>query len=182
MPLLNRNNLMTTGMVSKATGAAPRTVAKWIDAGLLRGHRIPGSGDRRVRRAELIRFCRAHDIPICDGPYRALVAAADPSLRARLAAAVAAEGLEVAQAASLWDAGALYSAGQFPVVVLDFALGRAEAAAIARGIDAAKSLVVGIACEDHAGIDPHFDEVYRLPFDAALLAERVRRALEDGEL
>ncbi len=43
---------------------APRTVSKWFDTGKLRGYRIPGSRDRRIPIDQLIRFMRAHDIPL----------------------------------------------------------------------------------------------------------------------
>jgi DNA-binding NarL/FixJ family response regulator len=38
-------------------------VSKWFDRGQLKGYRIPGSGDRRIPRAELLRFMKVHNIP-----------------------------------------------------------------------------------------------------------------------
>lgn len=48
----------TTGKIAKLCEVAPRTVSQWIDKGLLRGYRIPGSQDRRVRKEELVKFLR----------------------------------------------------------------------------------------------------------------------------
>lgn len=48
--------VLTCGKVAAIFKVAPRTVAKWIDTGTLRGYRLPGSKDRRVHRAELIRL------------------------------------------------------------------------------------------------------------------------------
>jgi hypothetical protein len=59
-------NVLTTGDVAAICKVAPRTVAKWIDSGALRGYRIPGSLDRRVPLKHLIEFCRQWHIP-CDG-------------------------------------------------------------------------------------------------------------------
>lgn len=51
-------DIMTTGELAKLARVAPRTVAKWFDSGRLRGFRIPGSTDRRILRADAIRFLR----------------------------------------------------------------------------------------------------------------------------
>lgn len=59
-----RKNVLTTGEVAKLCNVAPRTVSKWFDAGRLRGYRIPGSKDRRIPIDHLIRFMRAHGIPL----------------------------------------------------------------------------------------------------------------------
>jgi len=46
----------TTGQIAKICDVAPRTVSHWIDRGLLKGYRIPGSSDRRVHREQLLKF------------------------------------------------------------------------------------------------------------------------------
>lgn len=58
--------MFTTGQVAKICKVAPRTVTKWIDAGRLKGYRIPGSNDRRVPREHLVEFMRDHGMPIGD--------------------------------------------------------------------------------------------------------------------
>jgi len=57
-------DVLTTGEVARICKVAPRTVSKWFDAGQLRGYRIPGSKDRRIPLAQLVRFMRAHGIPL----------------------------------------------------------------------------------------------------------------------
>jgi excisionase family DNA binding protein len=57
-------DVLTTGEVAKICNVAPRTVSKWFDSGSLRGYRIPGSKDRRIPVSELIKFMRAHGIPL----------------------------------------------------------------------------------------------------------------------
>ncbi|MFN9969658.1 MAG: helix-turn-helix domain-containing protein, partial [Phycisphaerae bacterium] len=56
--------VLTTGEVAKICNVAPRTVSKWFDSGSLKGYRIPGSRDRRIPTSELIRFMKAHNIPL----------------------------------------------------------------------------------------------------------------------
>ncbi len=58
------NKTLTTGQVAKMFDVAPRTVSKWVDSGLLKGYRIPGSGgDRRIPVSEVMKFVRKNDIP-----------------------------------------------------------------------------------------------------------------------
>lgn len=59
-----QKDVMTTGEVAKICNVAPRTVSKWFDSGQLRGYRIPGSKDRRIPIASLIRFMKQHNIPM----------------------------------------------------------------------------------------------------------------------
>ena len=58
-----RKDVLTTGQVAQICNVAPRTVTKWFDSGQLKGYRIPGSRDRRIPTAELIRFMKEHNIP-----------------------------------------------------------------------------------------------------------------------
>src|SRR5712691_9293364 len=57
-------DVLTTGEVAKICSVAPRTVSKWFDSGQLNGYRIPGSKDRRIPTASLVRFMKHHNIPL----------------------------------------------------------------------------------------------------------------------
>ncbi len=59
-----QKDILTTGEVARICNVAPRTVSKWFDSGQLRGYRIPGSKDRRIPLNSLIRFMKAHSIPL----------------------------------------------------------------------------------------------------------------------
>lgn len=59
-----QKDILTTGEVAKICNVAPRTVSKWFDSGQLRGYRIPGSKDRRIPLNALVRFMKAHHIPL----------------------------------------------------------------------------------------------------------------------
>lgn len=54
---------LTTGVIARLTGVAPRTVSKWIDGGLLVGYRIPLSKDRRVEVSDLRTFMNLQGLP-----------------------------------------------------------------------------------------------------------------------
>ncbi len=69
-------DVLTTGEVAKICNVAPRTVSKWFDSGSLKGYRIPGSKDRRIPVSQLVRFMKAHGIPldgIMSGRTRVLI-------------------------------------------------------------------------------------------------------------
>lgn len=57
-------DVLTTGEVAKICNVASRTVSKWFDSGQLRGYRIPGSKDRRIPVSALVKFMKAHNIPM----------------------------------------------------------------------------------------------------------------------
>src|SRR5262245_30435323 len=58
--------VFTTGQVAKICKVAPRTASKWFDSGRLKGYRIPGSQDRRIPRAQLIKFLEQHRMPLVE--------------------------------------------------------------------------------------------------------------------
>ena len=62
--MAKQKDILTTGEVAKICNVAPRTVSKWFDSGQLKGYRIPGSKDRRIPMPALLRFMKAHHIPL----------------------------------------------------------------------------------------------------------------------
>jgi excisionase family DNA binding protein len=61
---MKHKEVLTTGDVARICNVAPRTVSKWFDTGKLRGYRIPGSRDRRIPVNQLVKFMRAHGLPL----------------------------------------------------------------------------------------------------------------------
>lgn len=105
-----RKTVFTTGEVAKICNVAPRTVSKWFDAGHLRGYRIPGSKDRRIPVDHLMRFMRAHGIPLNGletGALRVLVFDTDAAfIRAIRQAFATHEDYELVTAENALEAGA----------------------------------------------------------------------------
>lgn len=54
----------TTGQVARICGTSARTVSKWVDSGRLKGHRLPGSEDRRVYESDVVAFLEAHKMQV----------------------------------------------------------------------------------------------------------------------
>jgi two-component system, OmpR family, response regulator RpaA len=160
---VNDGHAYTTGDVARLCAVAPRTVAKWVDAGFLKGWRVSGSGqpddDRRVAHDELVRFLTEHGMTDSLARLGATPAALTVLL-CGLADALAvalfhAAGPGVALRSPLPNLLALgYAlAGPFPggaCAVLDASLGRGECLAAGRWLatHAVSVRLVGLCGED----------------------------------
>ena len=156
--------IFTTGQVAKICKVAPRTVSKWFDSGRLRGYRIPGSQDRRIPREHLIRFLKEHGMPLGEledeAMGKVLLVGADARVRGDLDEVMSNDEFKIEVAASGFEAGIQAESLHPDCVVVDFVM-----------------VLIGLLSdEDNAsGFDRTlFNETFRKPFDAALLAERIR--------
>jgi len=177
--------IFTTGQVAKICKVAPRTVSKWFDSGRLRGYRIPGSQDRRIPREHLIRFLKEHGMPLGELEDEAmgkiLLVGADGPVRASLDDMMGGDEFKIEYAASGFEAGIQAESLHPDCVVVDFGMGRQEAVMIAqnlrRNAEYTDTVLIALLSEEDsvAGFDnTAFSETFRKPFDAALLAERIR--------
>lgn len=107
----SKQDILTTGEVARICNVAPRTVSKWFDNGQLRGYRIPGSRDRRIPLDQLVRFMKAHGLPVNGletGQPRVLFVDSDSDLVELLRTALSEQGgYDVRVAASGFEAGAV---------------------------------------------------------------------------
>ncbi len=118
-------DVLTTGEVAKICNVAPRTVSKWFDAGQLRGYRIPGSKDRRIPRQQLIRFMKAHGMPlegIETGETRVLIVDNEPDLLALLQRALSEASYGVKTASGAFEAGAAAETFRPHAILVDVSL------------------------------------------------------------
>ncbi|MCA9113919.1 MAG: helix-turn-helix domain-containing protein [Planctomycetaceae bacterium] len=177
--------IFTTGQVAKICKVAPRTVSKWFDSGRLRGYRIPGSQDRRIPREHLVRFLKEHGMPLGELEDEAmgklLIVGADQQVQSSLAEMISPEDFKLEHASSGFEAGIQAESLHPDCVVIDFAMGRNEALMIAQNLkknnEYTDTVLVGLLSDDDnaSGFDRTlFNETFRKPFDAALLAERIK--------
>ena len=121
-----KRDVLTTGQVAKICNVAPRTVSKWFDTGQLRGYRIPGSKDRRIPISQLVRFMRAHGIPLNGldgGTTRILLVDNKPDIMKALADSLEKDGrFEVRLAECGFDAGIIAEQFRPHVIFLDIML------------------------------------------------------------
>ena len=130
--------VLTTGEVAKICNVAPRTVSKWFDSGQLRGYRIPGSKDRRIPIDQLLRFMRAHGIPLNGldtGRRRVLILDRDTAICDALRRMLDSDGAyEIVTAASAIEAGAVAQTFKPHVMVVDVGLPDIDPATLLRFI------------------------------------------------
>ncbi len=131
-------NVLTTGEVARICQVAPRTVAKWFDRGELKGYRVPGSKDRRVPVADLIRFMREHGMPLDGldtGATRVLLVDSDSERRDTLAQTLSRQpSLEVQAAESAFGAGVAAARFNPHVIILEASTSKLREPALATAL------------------------------------------------
>ena len=55
---------LTTGEIAKLCDVNLRTVIRWIERGALKGFKLPGRGNNRVREEDFVAFLKEHGMPI----------------------------------------------------------------------------------------------------------------------
>jgi excisionase family DNA binding protein len=177
--------IFTTGQVAKICKVAPRTVSKWFDSGRLRGYRIPGSQDRRIPREHLIRFLKEHGMPLGELEDEALgkilLVGSDSMTRSSLDEMIANDDFKIEIAASGFEAGIQAESFHPDCIIVDFSIGKVEALQICQNLrrnsDFAKTILIALLPDDGSTISfdrSSINETFKKPFDAALLAERLR--------
>ena len=183
---MRRKDVFTTGEVAKICRVVPRTVSKWIDAGHLKGYRLPGSNDRRVPVENLIRFLKERGMPLRGLEdylrYRVLLVSVDATFDRLLRESLSKiEDYRFEYASSVFEFGTLVATMRPDVIVLDFSLGRRESIEIVRDLrkddDYAATLIIGLASEDETEpeqlLEYGFNVVFKKPLDVAIIAKRI---------
>ncbi len=186
---LGPNDVLTTGEVARICNVAPRTVSKWFDTGQLRGYRIPGSKDRRIPVQQLVRFMRAHGIPLGEldsGQTRVLLVDEDGELLSLLEQALSrTERYGVKTATSGFEAGAMAERFKPHVILIDVTLPDIDTAKIRRfllsndDLQATKLIATSGALTDgetQSLLREGFDSCLHKPFDV----RQVMLAIEDA--
>lgn len=124
-----KHGVYTTGELAEILRCSPKCITSWIDAGKLKGYRMPSTGgarpegDRRVPHLALLEFCEQYGVPLKTLTGGGVLLVGVP---ARLAS-------PDAMYADSWLAAGLAIERHRPgVVVVDLALGRGESIAAAR--------------------------------------------------
>ncbi len=184
-----RKSVLTTGEVAKLCNVAPRTVSKWFDSGQLRGYRIPGSKDRRIPLEHLVRFMRAHGIPLDGletGRKRVVLLDADRSLCDAIGVALTDDGgYEVTSAESAFEGGAACQEFKPHVLLVDVSLPDVAPNAISRFFrsrgDLQATCLIGMARalgegRGQALLQDGFDGYLEKPFDVRSLIRVIEEA------
>lgn len=180
--------VFTTGQVAKLCKVGRTTVAKWFDTGRLRGYRVPGSQDRRIPREYLIRFLKENGaFPEAlreledETTAKVLLVAQDQVMVEQIRRELTSDrSFRVAVASSGFDAGIQAESFCPDCIVVDFSIGRTEALQICQNLrrnsEFTNVILVALVPDDGSlAFDrSHINETFKKPFDASLLAERLR--------
>ncbi len=184
----SKRDILTTGEVARICNVAPRTVSKWFDNGQLRGYRIPGSRDRRIPLDQLMRFMKAHGMPIGGletGQTRVLIIDSDADLADLLRTALADQaGYEVHIAASGFEAGASVEQCLPHVILVDAGTADINPEAIVRFLRGKTELqdtrLVAMSgaltdAQRQTWLQMGFDDCLAKPFEIRQIIEMVER-------
>lgn len=187
MPI--EKDVLTTGEVAKICNVAPRTVSKWFDSGSLKGYRIPGSKDRRIPLSELVKFMRAHGIPLDglnSGRTRVLIVDDDAEVVDVLRRVLTEQtNYEIATATSAFEAGLACERSKPHVLLLDVHLGDDDAQKVARLVHSTDSLqmtkIIGMSgkltdAQAHGLRAQGFEGFLRKPFQVRQVVESIEAA------
>ncbi len=186
-------DVLTTGEVAKICNVAPRTVSKWFDGGKLRGYRIPGSKDRRIPLAQLVRFMRAHGIPLNgldSGITRVLIVEGDSDVAELLSIALARDaGYEVRTASTAFGAGGIAESFKPHIMLLDVGLpglsGRETVRCVRSRPDLATSRLIALTGQLKDGEDETlkqqgFDASLQRPFEVSRAVAAIEEVMPGG--
>jgi excisionase family DNA binding protein len=187
MPI--EKDVLTTGEVAKICNVAPRTVSKWFDSGSLKGYRIPGSRDRRIPANELMRFMRAHGIPLeglSSGRTRVLIADPEKDVVDTLARILTEQtSYEVRTATASFSAGMECERFKPHVLLLDMHMGDADARLLVEQVRRSENLqitkIVGMSGKLTDGQiqsmkTSGFDGFLKKPFQVRQLVDAIEAA------
>lgn len=177
--------LFTTGHIAKICQVAPRTVSKWVDSGLLKGYRVPGSQARRVRREDLIEFLKEHGMPLGELEDEArpkiLLVGVDTKTGDGIKT-ILGEDYRIISEPCGFSAGVKVNSLRPNCIIVDLLIERKEALRLVQSLrkreQYADTPILGLlsSAETHPDVSHAcFTETFRRPFDTALLAERIRR-------
>jgi len=175
----------TTGQVAKFCKVSPITIIRWIDSGQIKAHHLPGRGDRRVEKRDLLTFMRANDFPIPlqleSDVRRVLVVDDDGAVTRTLSLALFNAGFEVEVAKDGFMAGQLLETFHPSVMTVDLRMPGLSGIDVIRRIrdkkrlDSLRILVVsGMPPEQlEEAVAAGADDKLAKPFDNDELVRRV---------
>lgn len=172
-------DVFTTGQVSRLMGVTKGVVLRWCNLGMLPSLQLPGSGHRRIMRADLQAFLHAEGLPRLplEKTQTILVGVRDHIDGAT-------------PAISLLDLGlSLDRTMDRHIIAIDFATtGRGEGMAAARRLrsefPASRLKLIALACEDECAAlelgQAGFNTVLLSPVAPKVLREAIGAAMGEG--
>lgn len=179
--------VLRTGQIAAYCGVTPMTVISWIQKGRLRGHQLPGRGDRRVKAGDFLMFLRKNGLPMPDGlhdkPPRVLIVEDEVIVAVSIREKLEQAGFRTEIALDAFSAGSLLETFDPNVLTLDLKMPGIGGLAVLRFVRQRKSVhdpkVLVVSAMEKREIDKAMeagaDEYILKPFNHADLVARVSR-------
>jgi excisionase family DNA binding protein len=117
---------LSTGEIAKLCDVNLRTVIRWIERGALKGFKLPGRGNNRVRVEDFLAFLVEHEIPIPaelqEENRKVLVVDDEPAIARALQRVLRKHGLVAEVAADGFQAGTKLMKERPLLVTLDLSM------------------------------------------------------------
>jgi len=178
---------LSTGEIAKLCDVNLRTVIRWIERGALKGFKLPGRGNNRVRVEDFLAFLVEHEIPIPaelqEDSRKVLVVDDEPAIARALQRVLRKHGLVAEVAADGFQAGTKLMKDRPLLVTLDLSmpgLSGYDVLSFVREtpeIAATKILVISALGGEalQKAIDLGADAILNKPFDNQELVEVINK-------
>lgn len=117
---------LSTGEIAKLCDVNLRTVIRWIERGALKGFKLPGRGNNRVRVEDFLAFLVEHEIPIPaelqEDSRKVLVVDDEPAIARALQRVLRKHGLVAEVSADGFQAGTKLMKDRPILVTLDLSM------------------------------------------------------------
>ena len=117
---------LSTGDIAKLCDVNLRTVIRWIERGSLKGFKLPGRGNNRVRIEDFMSFLIEHDIPIPaelqEDNNKVLVVDDEPAIARAIQRVLRTHSLVANVAADGFQAGTMLMKERPLIVTLDLSM------------------------------------------------------------
>lgn len=181
---------LTTGDIAKMCDVNLRTVIRWIDRGALKGFKLPGRGNNRVKVEDFIRFLQEHEMPVpaeleAEHNRRVLIIDDEAAVARSIARILRSAGYEIETAQDGFQGGSLLMKYQPALVTLDLRMPGISGYDVLKFIrsnpETAQIKVIVISALDplalQRAVDEGADAVLSKPFDNRELTDLVEQLL-----
>lgn len=181
---------LTTGDIAKMCDVNLRTVIRWIDRGALKGFKLPGRGNNRVRVEDFVQFLHEHNMPVppdlaAENNKRILIIDDEAAVARSIARILRAEGYETETALDGFQGGSQMIKYQPALVTLDLRMPGVSGYDVLKFIRSTPETehikVIVISALDQLSLqrarDEGADAVLSKPFDIETLTRTVSRLL-----
>ncbi len=177
----------STGEIATYCGVNFRTVIRWIDRCDLKAFQLPGRGDNRVTRPNLLRFLRSNDMPIPADlevkDRRVLIIDDSERYAKQMVKALTKSDFETEVANNAFSAGAFLQSFSPVVAVVEFKMPGLDGITVLESIRADPNLaemkILSVSqvprSELTAALSAGADDILKKPMKNLKLVEKVQR-------